>query len=148
MNNYPQDPQNQQNPQQPYQQPQYPQQSYQQPPYQQPQYQQPQYQPQYPTPEDPGKGLGIASMVIGIIGLCTGWCYGLGTILGIVGIVLAVISGNKSKEVGLKQNGLALAGLICSIIAVVAGAGCLICTIATYSTVSSLPYTTSYYYNW
>lgn len=103
MNNYPQDPQNQQNPQQ-YQQPQYqqyPQQSYQQPPYQQPQYQP---QPQYPAPEDPGKGMGIASMVLGIIGLCTGWCWGVGAVLGIVGIVLAVISGNKSKQVGLKQK--------------------------------------------
>lgn len=59
MNNYPQDPQNQQNPQQ-YQQPQYqqyPQQSYQQPPYQQPQYQP---QPQYPAPEDPGRGMGYS----------------------------------------------------------------------------------------
>lgn len=123
MNNYPQDPQNQQNPQQ-YQQSQYPQQSYQQPPYQQP-------QPQYPTPEDPGKGAGIASMILGIVGLCTGWCWGLGAILGIVGIVLAVISGNKSKQAGLNQSGLAVAGLVCSIIAVVSGAGCLICTIAT-----------------
>ncbi|MCI5656583.1 MAG: DUF4190 domain-containing protein [Candidatus Pseudoruminococcus sp.] len=145
MNNYPQDPQNQQNPQQ-YQQPQYPQQSY-----QPPQYQQPQYQPQYPNqnPEDPGKGMGIASMVLGIIGLCTGWCWGVGAILGIIGIVLAIMSGNKSKQVGLKQNGLAIAGLVCSIIAVVCGAGCLICTISAINAVNSAPYTTyKYNYNW
>lgn len=138
MNNYPQDPQNQQ--------PQYPQQSY-----QPPQYQQPQYQPQYPNqnPEDPGKGMGIASMVLGIIGLCTGWCWGVGAILGIIGIVLAIMSGNKSKQVGLKQNGLAIAGLVCSIIAVVCGAGCLICTISAINAVNSAPYTTyKYNYNW
>lgn len=119
MNNYPQDPQNQQNPQQ-YQQPQYqqyPQQSYQQPPYQQPQYQP---QPQYPAPEDPGRGMGI---------------------------VLAIMSGNKSKQVGLKQNGLAITGLVCSIIAVVCGAGCLICTISAFSAVNSAPYV-SYNYKW
>lgn len=146
MNNYPQDPQNQQNPQQ-YQQPQYQQylqQSYQQPPYQQPQYQP---QPQYPAPEDPGRGMGIASMVLGIIGLCTGWCWGVGAVLGIVGIVLAIMSGNKSKQVGLKQNGLAITGLVCSIIAVVCGAGCLICTISAFNAVNSAPYV-SYNYKW
>ncbi len=145
MNNYPQDPQNQQNPQQ-YQQPQYqqyPQQSYQQPPYQQPQYQQ---QPQYPTPEDPGRGMGIASMVIGIIGLCTGWCWGLGAILGVVGIVLAVISGNKSKQAGLNQSGFALAGLICSIISVVLGAGCLIYTISICGAFTSAASSANWYY--
>lgn len=125
MNNYPQDPQNQQNPQQ---------------------YQQPQYQ-QYPAPEDPGRGMGIASMVLGIIGLCTGWCWGVGAVLGIVGIVLAIMSGNKSKQVGLKQNGLAITGLVCSIIAVVCGAGCLICTISAFSAVNSAPYV-SYNYKW
>ena len=119
--------------------------------YQPPQYQQPQYQPQYPNqnPEDPGKGMGIASMVLGIIGLCTGWCWGVGAILGIIGIVLAIMSGNKSKQVGLKQNGLAIAGLVCSIIAVVCGAGCLICTISAINAVNSAPYTTyKYNYNW
>lgn len=93
--------------------------------------------------------MGIASMVLGIVGLCTGWCWGLGAVLGIVGIVLAVMSGNKSKQAGLKQNGLAVAGLVCSIIAVVCGAGCLICTIAALNTVSSAPYVTyNYNYKW
>lgn len=100
--------------------------------YQQPMGQQPYQQPPMggPAPEDPGKGMGIASLVLGIAGLCTGWGYGVGCILGIIGIVLAVMSGNKSKEVGLKQSSLAIAGLVLSIIAVVLGAGCLICTVA------------------
>lgn len=106
----------------------------QQPPYQQPQ-----------APFDPGKGMGIASMILGIVGLCTGWLYGVGAILGIVGIVLAVMSRNKSKSVGLPQSGLAVAGLVCSIIAVVSGAGCLICTICTYSTASSITSSARYW---
>lgn len=95
--------------------------------------QQPQYQPSI----DPGKGTGIASMVLGIIGLCTGWAYGLGAVLGIIGIVLAVVSGNKSKAAGLNRNGLSTAGLVCSIIAVCSGAGCLICTVCTAGVASS-----------
>lgn len=62
-----------------YQQPQYQQPQYQQPQYQQPQYQQPQYQPnrqapyQYyaapvKKPKIPGRGFGITSMVLGIVG--------------------------------------------------------------------------------
>ena len=92
---------------------------------------QPNQQPAPQSPDDPGKGMGIASLVLGIVGLCTGSLFGLGCVLGIVGIVLAVISGNKSSAVGLKRNGLAIAGLVCSIIAVVSGAACLICTICT-----------------
>ena len=96
-----------------------------------------------------GAQLGKAgrAMVLGIIGLCTGWCWGVGAVLGIVGIVLAIMSGNKSKQVGLKQNGLAITGLVCSIIAVVCGAGCLICTISAFSAVNSAPYV-SYNYKW
>ncbi len=81
--------------------------------------------------QDPGKGMGIASLVLGIVGLCTGNLYGLGCVLGIVGIVLAVMSGNKSSSAGLQRNGLAIAGLVLSILSVVVGAGCLICTICT-----------------
>lgn len=83
----------------------------------QPPYQPPQYQPPY-IPQDPGRGTGTASLVLGIIGLGTVF---LGSICGIIGIILALISGSKSKSVGLKRNGLATAGLICSIISVIIG---------------------------
>ncbi len=85
----------------------------------------------FQRPNDPGKGTGAASLVLGIIGLCTGWLYGVGCVLGIIGVVLAVVSGNKSSAVGLNRNGIAIGGLVCSIIAIVSGAGCLICTICT-----------------
>lgn len=87
-----------------------------------------------PNQTDPGKGTGAASLVLGIIGLCTGWAFGLGAVLGIVGIVLAAVSGNKSSEAGLNRNGLSTGGLVCSIIALVSGAGCLICTLCTAGT--------------
>lgn len=71
-------------------------------------------------------GAGIASLVLGIIGLITGWIYGLGCILGIIAVVMAVMS---KKNVG--PNGMATGGLVCGIIAIVFGAFWLVCTVCT-----------------
>jgi len=79
--------------------------------------------------DDPGKGLAIGSLVLGIIGLLTGWVFGLGCILGIVGVVLAVVANNKNQAAGVARTGLATAGIILGILAIVGGAGCLICTV-------------------
>ena len=80
-----------------------------QPVYQQPVYQQPVYQQQ---PVDPGKGLGIAAMVLGIISLL---CFPY--ILGTLGIILGAVGLNKSKAVGMK-NGMAVAGIVLGIIGI------------------------------
>jgi hypothetical protein len=55
--------------------------------------------PMTPTAENPGHGLGIASLIVSILGA------------GLIGIILGVIGLNKSKKAGQK-NGLALAGII------------------------------------
>lgn len=50
--------------------------AYQQPVYQQPVYQQPVYQqPMYVKPKIPGRGFGISSLVLGIIGLVYGFIF-------------------------------------------------------------------------
>ncbi len=113
-----------------YQQPTYPQNDYQQQPYQQP-YQQTNYQPvnnyqptnmpPQATQADPGKGLGIASMVLGIVGFVLCCCPFLSfigflaPICMIVGLILGFIAKSKSKSVGAK-NSPALAGIILSIV--------------------------------
>lgn len=64
----------------------------------------------------PGKGLGIASMVLGIVALvcfCTGW---FAIICAIVGTALGGVAMKKAKDAGVK-NGLATAGLACSVVA-------------------------------
>ena len=78
---------------------------------------------------NPGKGTATASLVLGVIGLLTGWFYGVGCICGIIAVVLAVSSGNKSQAGGYPKLGLATAGLVLGIISIVLGAGCLACTI-------------------
>ncbi len=85
---------------------------YQQPQYQQFQYQQPMY-PGYPAPAVPAKGLGIASMVLGIISLVLFCIWYLSIPCAIIGAALGGVALNKAKEVGMK-NGLATAGITCS----------------------------------
>ena len=71
-------------------------------------------------------GYGVASLVCGILSLCTVWVgYFAGIILGVVAIVLST----KSKqEVG--SNGLATGGLVTGIIGLVYCIPVTICSIA------------------
>ena len=63
----------------------------------------------------PGKGLGIAGMVLGICSLVL-WCFVYGAMtMAIVGAILSGVSISKAKAVGAK-SGMAVAGLVCSII--------------------------------
>jgi hypothetical protein len=66
---------------------------------------------------NPGKGMGIAAMVLGILGilfLCINTWVAIGC--AIVGCILGGLGMKKSKEVGM-SNGMGIAGLVCSIIA-------------------------------
>ena len=86
--------------------------------------------------EKKSNGLGIASLVLGIvsivfsfIGLST-----IGLIIGIVGIVLGVMARKKNP------TGMAKAGLICSIIGTVLCALMFIACVGALGTASSLMY--------
>lgn len=62
----------------------------------------------------------ILSLVFGILSIILCCCYGIiGAIVGIVGIVMAVLS--KKDNMG-RFSGMAIAGLVCSVIGVVLGA--------------------------
>ena len=63
---------------------------------------------------DGGQGMGIASMVLGIVSivLCCIWYISL--ICAIAGIVFGVMQNRKSG-----RNGMATAGIVCSIIGIV-----------------------------
>ena len=76
---------------------------------------QPPTQPAPPTPvgtgyvtDDPGKTLGIISLVTSLLGI------------GVVGLVTGIVGRSKSKAAG-HSNGMALAGIIISAISIVVG---------------------------
>ncbi|MBQ7847925.1 MAG: hypothetical protein IJ344_06510, partial [Clostridia bacterium] len=76
--------------------------------------------------QQPGKKFGIASLVLGIVGIlgntCCSCCGCLGKIptfvAPLVGLILGIVGVSQAKKAGAK-NGLALAGLIVSIGALV-----------------------------
>ena len=89
------------------------------------------YQPDFNNPyfhpqpiEDPGKNLGIASLVLAIVGTVTCCCpvasalSAISPVCLIVAIVLGFIAKSKSKAVNIK-NKLALAGIILSFVPIV-----------------------------
>lgn len=87
---------------------------YQQPAPVQPVYQQP--NPVQQTPVVPGKGMAVASLVLGIVSLVMFCIWYITLPCGIVGLILGIVAMNKAKAVGMK-NGMAVAGLVCSCIA-------------------------------
>ncbi len=75
-----------------------------------------QYNQQYPQyyeqPNDGSKGMGVASLVLGIISLL---CCCFGSIGSILGIIFGAVSLSRKKQ----NNGIAIAGLIISCVALV-----------------------------
>jgi hypothetical protein len=73
-----------------------------------------------PAPQQqPGNGIGIAGFVCGLVGLILCWVPWFGALLGLVGIVLSGIGISQGKKNGA-SIGLAVAGLVCGILAVLA----------------------------
>ncbi|MBR2476747.1 MAG: zinc-ribbon domain-containing protein [Clostridia bacterium] len=73
--------------------------------------------PYTPAPTElPGKGLGIAGMVLGIIAVVLFCLWYISIPCGIAGIILSCVASGKAKEVGM-SNGMAKAGVVCSAIA-------------------------------
>lgn len=79
------------------------------------QYSQPAYSQTYtPEPSKPQTpALAIVSLVMGILSIVLGCCYGIGIIFAIAGIIMAVIANKQTK------TGVGIAGLVCSIIGAV-----------------------------
>jgi hypothetical protein len=75
--------------------------------------------------KNPGQGLGIASMVLGILGLAVPF----GEVLALVGLILGAVSKKKSNEAGM-PSGMATAGIVCSIIALAIS---IVCTIVCWA---------------
>ena len=81
----------------------------------------------------PGEGndtsaMAIVSLVLGILSVLICCCYGVPSIIfGIAGIILAVLS---RKDTGNTLSGLAIGGMICSIIGLLLGIGVVMTMVA------------------
>ena len=95
----------------------------QQPVYQQPVYQQPVYQPVVngAPRSNPGKGMGIAALIMGIVSCCFFWIPYFNIIclmMSIAGMILSIVGLKKSKSAGASA-GISVAGLVLSIVGLV-----------------------------
>jgi len=81
----------------------------------QPMYQQPMYQQPMQPVAVPGKGLGVAGMILGILSLVFFCIPYIGFPLSVVSLILSIVGKAKAGSAG-QSNGMAIAGLICSII--------------------------------
>jgi hypothetical protein len=74
-----------------------------------------------PPPIGPKNGLGIASLIIAIIGLATSASVVLGIILGIVAVAIGFAARGRVKRGEANNGGVAIAGIVLGFLAVVAG---------------------------
>lgn len=70
----------------------------------------------YQQSQDKSMVLGIISLVCGILALVTS-CIGLGTYMGVIGAVLGILGISMKSQ----KSGLAIAGLVCSLVGIVIG---------------------------
>jgi hypothetical protein len=78
--------------------------------------------PMMPGPQpEPPKGFAITGMVLGIVGLCTSLFY-IGGVIGIVGLIFSIIALRAARRGQSGGKGMAIAGLVTSIVAIVVNA--------------------------
>jgi hypothetical protein len=65
-------------------------------------------------------GSSITGLVTGIVGLVLCWVPGVGLILGIIGTTFGAIGMRQSRVFGKGGFGMAVAGLVCGILAIIA----------------------------
>ena len=95
---------------------------------------QPMYQPYYyqPPAPVPGKGMGVAGMVLGIISIVMGLAWYISGPCAVVGLILSIVSTVKAKKAGGK-NGCAVAGIVCSAVGILFAALFLTFVVAIYA---------------
>ncbi len=119
-----------------------------QPVYQAPEQPAYQAQPMYNAPMNPpvpAKGMAITSMVLGIVSLALFCLWYLALPCAIVGLILGGLAMSKAKAAGMK-SGMAVAGVVCSCIALGIAIIFMIIAIAACGAATSAINDFSYYY--
>lgn len=95
----------------------------------------------YPYPMMPmapqlSKNMAITGMVLGIVGLCTALFY-IGGVVGIVGLVFSIVALRKTSRGLATGKGMAIAGLVTSILAIILNAVEIVLIVWFFNTVSN-----------
>lgn len=106
------------------------------------QYQNPVYTVQPQTQDSSSNAMAIVSLILGILSIVTAWCYGIGIIFGIIGLILAIVSRKKNK------SGVGIAGLVCSIIGIVFSVFMIVCIVIVVAAIMQDPTLYSQYFEY
>jgi hypothetical protein len=79
------------------------------------------YAYQAPAPIAPRNGLGIAALVLAIVGLVMCWTVVGGAILGIAAVVMGFMARGRVKRGEADNGGVALAGVVLGFLSILAG---------------------------
>ncbi|MCH0542542.1 DUF4190 domain-containing protein [Streptomyces sp. MUM 203J] len=83
------------------------------------------------APAQPNNGLGIASMVLGIIAVVTCWAWGLGVVLGVLALIFGIIGQRRAKRGEATNGGMAVAGIATGAVGIVLGLAAVVGLIVT-----------------
>ncbi|MEU8527653.1 MULTISPECIES: DUF4190 domain-containing protein [Streptomyces] len=73
-------------------------------------------------PQAPSNGMGTAAMVLGILALTIGWCYGVpALVLGVLALIFGILGRKRVQRGEANNGGQALAGIIMGSIGIVIG---------------------------
>lgn len=73
-------------------------------------------------PQAPANGMGTAAMVLGILALTIGWCYGVpALVLGVLALIFGILGRKRVQRGEANNGGQALAGIIMGSIGIVVG---------------------------
>ncbi len=72
-----------------------------------------------PPPTGPRNGLGIAALVIAIIGLVFCWTVAGGVILGLIAVIIGFVAQGRVKRGEATNGGVAIAGIVLGFLAII-----------------------------
>ena len=77
----------------------------------------------YPGPpqSEPKNGLGLAALILAIIGLLLCWSVAGGIVLGVVAVILGFLGRGRVKRGEADNGGVAIAGIALGFVAIIAG---------------------------
>ena len=76
----------------------------------------------HPVGSRPKNGLGLASLILGVVGLLACWLLGIGLLPGLVGLVLGIVALRRVRRGIATNRGVAITGVVLSVLAVIASA--------------------------
>ena len=74
-----------------------------------------------PPQSEPKNGLGLAALILAIIGLLLCWSVAGGIVLGVVAVILGFLGRGRVKRGEADNGGVAIAGIALGFVAIIAG---------------------------